>query len=56
MGKLPDIVLRVGWDRCLRQEGIKGGASYHPVCVRLAFGRQSPKMLWVGKVGLKDQP
>ena len=24
MGKLPDIVLRVGWDRSLCQDGIKG--------------------------------
>ena len=24
MGKLPDIVLQVGWDRSLRRDGIKG--------------------------------
>ena len=28
--------------------------TYHPVCVWLAFGMCIPRMLWVGKVGLKD--
>ena len=36
MGKLPEIVLEVGQDRSLRQEGIKGGhlsPSLCPACV-----------------------
>ena len=36
MGKLPDIVLRAGWDRCLHQDGIKGGhllSSLHLACI-----------------------
>ena len=36
MGKLPDIVLWTGWDRNLRQEGIKGGhlsSSLRPACI-----------------------
>ena len=39
--------------------GCQRGGTYHPVCIRLAFGRQIPRMLWVGKVGLKvslEQP
>ena len=28
--------------------------TYHPVCIWLAFGMCIPRMLWVGKVGLKD--
>ena len=53
MGKLPNIVLWVGWDRSLCWGGIKG-APICPVCVRLAFGMCIPRTLWVGKVGLKD--
>ena len=30
------------------------GGTYHPVCVRLAFGMCIPRMLWVGKVDLRD--
>ena len=36
MGKLPDIVLWAGWDRCLRQEAVKGGhllSSLRPACI-----------------------
>ena len=36
MGKLPNIVLWVGWDKCLRQEGVKGGhlsSSLHLACI-----------------------
>ena len=36
MGKLPDIILWTGWDRCLCQDGIRGGhlsSSLHPAWV-----------------------
>ena len=36
MGKLPDIVLWAGWDRCLCQDGVRGGdllSSLHPACI-----------------------
>ena len=36
MGKLPNIVLQVGWDRSLYQEGVKWGnlsSSLNPACV-----------------------
>ena len=36
MDKLPDIVLQAGWDRCLCQDGIKGGqllSILHLACV-----------------------
>ena len=32
---------------------VSKGGTYHPVCIRLAFGMWIPRMLWVGKVGLK---
>ena len=53
MGKLPDIVY--GWVGIGAHTGmaLKWG-TYHPVCVRLAFGMCIPRTLWVGKVGLKD--
>ena len=35
------------------RRALKGG-TYHPVCIRLAFGMCIPRTLWVGKVGLKD--
>ena len=53
MGRLPDIVLWAGWDRSLRQEGVKGGhlsSSLHLACVWMCI----PGTLWVGKVGFKD--
>ena len=34
MGKLPEIVLWAGWDRCLCQDGVKGG--YLSSSLRLA--------------------
>ena len=52
MGKLPNIVFWVGWDKCLHQEGVKGG-HYHPICIWLAFGMWIPRTLLEGKVGLK---
>ena len=33
--------------------GHQRGGTYRPVCIQLAFGRRSPRTLWVGKVGLK---
>ena len=52
MSKLPNIVLWAGWDRCLCQDGVRGGhllSSLHLACI----GMWIPRTLWVGKVGLK---
>ena len=54
MGKLPDIILRAGWDRSLHQGMVLKGHLSWPVCIWLAFGMCIPRTLWVGKVGLKD--
>ena len=51
MGKLPDIVLRVVWDRCLHQDGFRGGHLSSSLCIW--FGMWIPRMLMVSKVGLK---
>ena len=52
MVKLPNIVLQAGWDKCLFQDGIRGG-TYHLVCIWLAFRMWIPRTLRVGKVGVK---
>ena len=36
MGKLPNVLLQAGWDRCLHLEGIRRGnlsSSLHPACI-----------------------
>ena len=53
MGRLPDIILWVGWDRSLCHDSVKGGhlsSSLHPACIGMCI----PRMLSVGKVGIKD--
>ena len=53
MGKLPNIVY--GWVGigAYARRALKGG-TYCPLCIWLVFGMCIPRMLWVGKVGLKD--
>ena len=56
MGKLLNIVLQAGWDRCIHQDGVKRGALIIQFASWLTSGMWIPRMLWVGKVGLKVLP
>ena len=48
-------ILFYGWVEigAYARRALKGG-TYRPVCIQLVFGMWIPRMLWVGKVGLKD--
>ena len=53
MGKLPNIVLLAGWDRCLCQDGIKGGALIIQFVSGLHLGCGFPGRYGLGKVDEK---
>ena len=53
MGKLPNIVLKAGWDRCLHQAECQRGALIIQFASGLHLRMWIPWMLRVGKVDMK---